>query len=155
MNFKKTKPKNTILSEYRLGLWVHTGSECSQQLDSKLSGQSNLCACTVFMDIVLLPHFGWHFWKCLQLLTSMHEANHVLIHEICIMKYWLNRVKRCRKKLTMGMCLQFCSYTYTVKLVPGCKKVFLRETVKVQSTQPFKLQYIKTRSWEVTLCVHV
>lgn len=94
--------QNTSLSESRLGEWIYTGSEHSQQLDSKLSGQSNLCACTVFMDIILLPHFGWHFWKCFCLPTSMYEASHVLIHEMCIMKYWLNRVEGCRKKIDTG-----------------------------------------------------
>lgn len=52
-----TLSQNAGLSGYRLGVYTQEVN-VAQQLDSNLSGQSNLCACRVFMDVILHPHFG-------------------------------------------------------------------------------------------------
>lgn len=52
-----TLSPNASLREYRLRVYTQAVN-IAQQLGSNLSGRSNLCACTVFTDVILLPRFG-------------------------------------------------------------------------------------------------
>lgn len=55
------------------------------------------------------------------------------------MKHWLNS-GRVHEKIDTGGVPTMLLLVLNSENVPDCKNVFLRETVKVQSTQAFKLR---------------
>lgn len=114
--------------------------------------------------------------QCLQILSSSYTSAEIVksayIYSQACMKHvmlcagsWnthheilVKQSGRVQKKIDTGGVPTMLHLVLSSENVPDCKNLFLRETVKVQSTQPFKLKQSFVDwmyCWEITQCVQV